>query len=98
MTRRIKKANLELTISDSAHQHFEVSPDKLQVMPTVPKGWTPGALLNVRATGDGYTLTLWPEEYDYRHPERAMFFPNQWLCQDFISQWYAKTLHDPRAR
>lgn len=66
--------------------------------PIVPSDWIVGALLNVRANGAGYTVTLLEENFDYRHPERTLFFSNSWTCQDFISQWYARTYHDPRAK
>ena len=65
--------------------------------PTLPDGWSVGALLNVRNTGADYCITLYPEEYDYRHPERAIRFTNPAQAQDFISQWYARTWVDPRA-
>lgn len=64
----------------------------------VPAFWSKGALLNVRNRGDDYCITLYPEEFDPRHPERAMMFPNTWTCQDFVSTWYARENPDPRAR
>lgn len=64
----------------------------------LPQGWSKGALLNVRNRGDHYCVTLYPEEYDPRHPERALTFPNTWECQDFVSKWYARETADPRAR
>lgn len=64
----------------------------------IPLGWSKGALLNVRNRGDHYVITLYPEEWDPRHPERAMTFPNTWTCQDFVSRWYARENPDPRAR
>lgn len=69
------------------------SPGPLQV----PEHWSPGALLNVRNAGADYIVTLYPEEYDPVHPERAMRFPNPARCQDFVSKWYARQSHDPRA-
>ena len=65
--------------------------------PLVPAHWPLGAVLNVRNTGADYTVTLFPEEYDPRHPERAIKFPNPARCQDFVSRWYSKQHHDPRA-
>lgn len=62
----------------------------------IPADWTHGALLNVRNQGD-YVVTLFPEEYDYRHPERALRFPNPAECQNFVSNWYARESHDGRA-
>lgn len=65
----------------------------------VPHDWCKGALLNVRNLGDiGYAVTLYPEEFDVRHPERALKFPNPCACQDFISNWYARESADPRAK
>lgn len=63
----------------------------------VPPDWQLGALLNVRNGGDAYIVTLFPEEYDHRHPERALRFQNSARCQDFISAWYARVWRDPRA-
>ena len=66
--------------------------------PTIPADWHPGMLLNVRNSGDALTITLYPEEFDYRKPERALRFTNFGEGQDFISRWYARQHHDPRAR
>lgn len=63
---------------------------------TIPADWTHGALLNVRCQGD-YVVTLFPEEYDYRHPERALRFNNSAHCQNFVSKWYARESFDGRA-
>lgn len=63
-----------------------------------PRDWVKGQLLNVRNTGDGYTVTLYPEEFDPRSPKRALRFPNTFECQQFVSQWYARESADPRAR
>lgn len=63
----------------------------------VPADWRPGMLLNVRNTGADYTITLWPEEADPRKPERALHFTNLGECQNFVSTWYARQSHDPRA-
>lgn len=66
--------------------------------PPIPAHWSKGALLNVRNRGDYYVITLYPEEEDPRHPERAMRFANTWTCQDFVSKWYSRETADPRAR
>lgn len=90
-------------------EHAAALPGPLQAIPaveepateqeqTVPSHWGRGALLNVRNTGPDYVVTLYPEEFDSRHPERAMRFPNPARCQDFVSNWYARQSHDPRAR
>lgn len=63
-----------------------------------PADWRKGALLNVRNRGEAYVITLYPEEFDDRHPERSMRFTNLGECQDFVSKWYAAEHHDPRAR
>lgn len=63
-----------------------------------PQDWTKGALLNVRNGGETYVITLFPEEYDPRHPERSIQFHNSALCQDFVSKWYQRENSDPRAR
>jgi hypothetical protein len=62
--------------------------------PIPPADWQLGQLLNVRNNGADYIVTLMPEEYDYRHPERALTFTNQAQCQNFVSAWYARTF-DP---
>lgn len=71
--------------------------DLLPDMPLVPHDWILGQLLNVRATGYGWNITLYPDEFDARYPERAMVFTHYGQCQDFISKWYARQYHDPRA-
>lgn len=66
--------------------------------PIYPADWRVGMLLNVRNTGADYTITLYPEEFDYRKPERALHFTNPGECQNFVSRWYMRESHDPRAR
>jgi hypothetical protein len=63
-----------------------------------PADWRKGAHLNVRGDGSGFVITLFPEEFDDRHPERALRFTNTGECQAFVSDWYASEHHDPRAR
>ena len=63
-----------------------------------PSHWNKGALLNVRNYGSEYILTLFPEEYDDRYPERSLSFTNPGECQDFVSKWYQPESADPRAR
>ena len=65
--------------------------------PRVPADWMLGALLNVRNTGPEYVVTIFPEEFDYQHPERALRFTNTAQCQQFVSEWYARVYSDPRA-
>lgn len=65
--------------------------------PTLPEGWLKGQLLNVRNMGDAYVITPMGEEFDPHHPERAMRFTNPGECQDFVSRWYMREHHDPRA-
>lgn len=67
------------------------------VGPLVPTHWPYGCLLNVRNTGADYVVTILGEEYDPRHPERAIRFSHQGRLQDFVSRWYARQHHDPRA-
>ncbi len=62
-----------------------------------PSEWIKGQLLNNRKNGDGYIVTLLGEEFDRDHPERALIFGNSYDCQEFISWWYQKENHDPRA-
>ena len=64
----------------------------------IPADWHPGMLLNVRNSGDALTITLYPEEFDYRKPERALRFTNYADGQNFVSLWYSRQHHDPRAR
>ena len=70
----------------------------LPEMPAIPPDWQKGALLNVRGTAEGYSVTLHPEEDDWRHPERTLRFTNTGMCQDFVSRWYSRENADPRAR
>lgn len=63
-----------------------------------PADWRKGALLNVRNHGAEYIVTLHPAEYDPRHEDRCMKFTNVGECQAFVSAWYARESHDPRAR
>ena len=64
----------------------------------IPADWHPGMLLNVRNSGDALTITLFPEEFDYRRPERALRFTNFTEGQNFVSKWYSRESADPRAR
>lgn len=67
-------------------------------LPLIPSDWRIGALLNVRNYGEHYIITLWPEEYSPEREERCIKFTNLGICQDFVSRWYARQHHDPRAR
>lgn len=87
------RAPLPKEVFEEVRAEIEQSSD-----PPVPVHWSKGALLNVRNRGDAYVITLYPEEFDPRYPERAMTFPNTWTCQDFVSKWYARETADPRAR
>jgi hypothetical protein len=58
-------------------------------MPAIPDGWLKGALLNARASGEGYIVSLFPAEYDWQHPEKSMIFTHTGMAQDFISRWYS---------
>jgi hypothetical protein len=69
------------------------------IPPQPPAGWLKGQLLNVRNRGD-YVVTLLGEEDEpplRPAPSGAMRFPNSIECQAFISRWYAREAHDPRA-
>jgi hypothetical protein len=65
--------------------------------PDVPSDWVKGQLLNVRHGGPGYRVTILGEEYDPRSPERCLEFSNGFECQQFVSDWYQRQSHDPRA-
>lgn len=65
--------------------------------PQIPNHWQKGQLLNVRNTGVDYVLTILGEEFDHRHPERALRFSNSSTCNDFLGHWYSRQSHDPRA-
>jgi hypothetical protein len=55
-----------------------------------PEDWVKGQLLNVRNYGrEGFVITTLEEDYDYRHPERAVKFQHAYDCQQFVSWWYA---------
>lgn len=75
----------------------EYAPEITQAAP-LPRGWAKGALLNVRNNGAEYRITLYPEEFDPQQPERCLHFTNPAECQNFVSQWYSRESHDPRAR
>lgn len=64
----------------------------------LPRGWAKGAHLNVRNNGAEYRITLYPEEFDPMQPERCLRFTNSAECQNFVSAWYQRQSHDPRAR
>ena len=63
----------------------------------IPEHWHKGLLLNVRNFGAFYAVTSLDEEYDTRYPERAMTFTHAVELQNFISDWYSRSNHDPRA-
>jgi hypothetical protein len=63
-----------------------------------PADWRKGSLLNVRNHGAEYIVTLHPLEYDPRHEDQCMKFTNVGECQAFVSAWYQRESHDPRAR
>ena len=90
------KAALDRMAKDAADMGLDYEPPEPAL--DIPPDWQMGALLNVRNTGADYCVTLYPEEYDWRHPERAVRFTNPARCQDFVSQWYARVWVDPRAR
>lgn len=71
--------------------------DEAPKAPVIPSHWQKGQLLNVRNVGYGYVITAYPEEDDPRYPERTLTFTNPGECQDFVSRWYARENHDPRA-
>ncbi len=73
-------------------------PERVEAEITPPHGWRPGELLNIRNAGHCYVVTRWPAEYDPQQPQNAMIFDNPARCQDFVSRWYARQHHDPRAR
>lgn len=54
--------------------------------------------LSFRNRGDFYVVTRYPEEYDAEKPNRAVKFTNLGECQNFVSDWYSRQTHDPRAR
>ncbi|CAJ0732836.1 MAG: hypothetical protein C0465_23670 [Ralstonia sp.] len=72
--------------------------ESLQAQRPVPADWRKGELLNVRNRGDFYVVTRYPEEYDAEKPNRAVKFTNLGECQNFVSDWYSRQTHDPRAR
>jgi hypothetical protein len=78
--------------TQAAEALFHVEPSAI-----APPSWTKGQLLNVRHGGPGYRITLLGEEYDPRYPERCLEFSNGGECQNFVSNWYSRESHDPRA-
>lgn len=62
-----------------------------------PEFWLKGQLLNCRKSGDNYIVTLSSEDFDPQAPERALHFSSSFDAQAFVSWWYNKDYHDPRA-
>ena len=93
----------KLTIRRAAPPEHEMQDDNDQIViiepeaPIIPEHWQKGQLLNVRNAGHAYRVTLFPEDYDDRHPDHCLEFTNPGQCQDFVSRWYARENHDPRA-
>ena len=85
--------------------HLRKKPDSVEtelsaagdVRPAIPENWVKGQLLNVRDAGSSYRVTLLNEEYDPRNPERCVQFNSSWEAQQFVSEWYSRGSHDPRA-
>lgn len=88
----VRRAAPRVTEQDDEPEVVERAPDQ------PPPDWIKGQLLNVRNYGHAYMVTLHPSEHDPEHPERSMEFTNLGECQDFVSAWYARESHDPRAR
>lgn len=87
-----------LALTDSIDRTYDSTYQAQPKEPEYPASWSKGQLLNVRNVGSHYNVTLLGEEFDPRHPERCKQFPSSWECQDFVSWWYARESHDPRAR
>ena len=86
-------------VVEAPQQQPEPEPEAVEHEgPLVPRGWIKGQLLNVRNGGEAYIITLFPDEYDPRYPEKSMRFTNPGEAQNFISKWYTQEHHDPRAR
>ncbi len=91
--------------TDTNHCHLCGYEEAVPVEPTpvavrefdYPEFWTKGQLLNNRKNGDAYIVTALGEEFDPQHPERSMHFSSSFDCQAFISWWYNRDSHDPRA-
>lgn len=87
----------EIVSRETIQEVLPAAQELPQDVPLYPADWRPGMLLNVRNTGADYTITLHPEEADPRKPERALHFTNPAECQNFVSMWYSRMSHDPRA-
>jgi hypothetical protein len=97
--RKLPEVLADMEIPLHSHEAVKIAEDAgMPIEVRAPDFWSKGALLNVRNAGTHYNVTLYPEEYDPRHPERALQFTNTALCQDFVSHWYAREHFDPRAR
>ncbi len=97
--RKIPEMLADMEIPLRSNEAVKIAEDAgMPIEVRAPDFWSKGALLNVRNKGEYYAVTLYPEEADPRHPERELRFTNTALCQDFISRWYARENHDPRAR
>jgi hypothetical protein len=91
---RVATPMLILAAEDSGNSSTESSGAPGAAVPT---DWVKGQLLNVRHGGPGYRVTILGEEYDPRSPERCLEFSNGFECQQFVSDWYQRQSHDPRA-
>ena len=81
--------------------HLRKKPDSVETelidVTAAPLDWVKGQLLNIRNAGSFYNVTLLGEEYDPRRPERCIQFNSSWEAQEFVSEWYSRSSHDPRA-
>ena len=86
--------------TQTVEMSIAADPEQWSEIGKVPPSWTKGQLLNVRNRGE-YVVTLLGEEDEpplRPAPSGALRFTNSALCQAFVSAWYARESHDPRAR
>jgi hypothetical protein len=100
ISEQYKLSDVEIPLS--THEAVEIAEDAgFEIEVRAPASWTKGQLLNVRNRGEFYVITLLGEEDEpplKPAPNGALRFMNTALCQDFISTWYSRESHDPRAR
>lgn len=97
MSRRSRSRPIRAEVRALFEPRPSVVPEPAMFHVEPPADWVKGQLLNVRHGGPGYRVTVLGEEFDPRYPERCLEFSSSFDCQQFVSSWYSRQSHDPRA-